>query len=257
MCIDNLTNFYHSAYMLNPHSPMPLYRQLADLLLSRIRAGDYPPGDRVPSEPQLAAVHGIGRPTVRQAVDLLVRKGVLRRRRGSGTFVCEPQQEVDLFNLDGTSASFLRLGMAAEMLILTPMRRCHVGEDGDNPFSRAEAYSISRLTRVDKVPVLVEQLYLDPTLFPGIDQVDLAGQSLSAVAESKYFLRPAGGKQRFRVGHATGAHARLLQVSSDHPVLVVQRYLHFPQKQNGVYAELWCRSDRFAFTQTLGGAVYA
>ncbi|MEJ2039830.1 MAG: GntR family transcriptional regulator, partial [Desulfosarcinaceae bacterium] len=91
--------------MLNPQSPIPLYRQLADLLHAQVRAGDYPPGSRVPSEHQLAAAHAIGRPTVRQAIDLLVRKGVLRRRRGSGTYVCEPQQEVDLFNLDGTSAS--------------------------------------------------------------------------------------------------------------------------------------------------------
>jgi GntR family transcriptional regulator len=243
--------------MLNPQSPIPLYRQLADLLLAQIREGAFEPGSRVPSEPKLAAEHRIGRPTVRQAIDLLVRKGVLRRRRGSGTYVCEPQQEVDLLNLDGTSASFQRLGVAAGTRILVPIHQRLVQGETDNPFDRQLAYFFSRLTLVEEVPVLVEDMYLDPTLFAGLDQVNLAGESLSAVAESRYFLRPTGGKQRFRIAYAADERGRHLQVEPDQPVLVVQRFLHFPQKQNGVYAELWCRSDRFAFTQTIGGAVYA
>lgn len=243
--------------MLNPQSPIPLYRQLADALQAKIRSGDYPPGSRVPSEHKLAAAYAIGRPTVRQAIDLLVRKGVLRRRRGAGTFVCEPQQEVDLFNLDGTSASFQRLGVAARTSILRPMGLARVVNDPDNPFDQAEAYLFSRLTEVDGLPVLLEDLYLHPGLFAGIDQADLAGQSLSAVAEQRYFLRPTGGKQRFRIDYAAGECGRHLQLEMDQPVLVVQRYLHFPQQPNGVYSVLWCRSDRFAFTQTIGGAVYA
>ena len=65
---------------LNPASPLPLYRQLADVLLARIREGEYPSGIRIPSEPELARTFRIGRPTVRQATDLLVRPS------GSRTF---------------------------------------------------------------------------------------------------------------------------------------------------------------------------
>jgi GntR family transcriptional regulator len=75
---------------LNPESPLPLYRQLAELLLERIRVGEYTSGSRIPSEPELARTFRIGRPTVRQATDLLVRRRCLERRRGSGTYVVEP-----------------------------------------------------------------------------------------------------------------------------------------------------------------------
>jgi GntR family transcriptional regulator len=51
--------------------------------------------------------------------------------------------------------------------------------------------------------------------------------------------------------------AEYLRVTSDTPLLVVQRFLHFPQAENAVFSELWCRSDHFSFTQTIGGAVYA
>ena len=147
--------------------------------------------------------------------------------------------------------------MAADTRLLDPIRKRAIGNDPDNPFDGSEAYAFSRLTLVDGAPVLIEAIFLHPGLFAGIDQVDLAGQSLSAVAEARYFLRPSGGKQRFRIDYARGARGRHLQIEPDRPVLVVQRYLHFPQQANGVYAELWCRSDRFAFTQTIGGAVYA
>ena len=73
--------------MLNPKSPVPLYHQLADILLERIRSGIYTTGQMIPSETGLAQQYGIGRPTVRQAMETLVQKGVIQRRRGAGTFV--------------------------------------------------------------------------------------------------------------------------------------------------------------------------
>ncbi|MFL6539073.1 MAG: GntR family transcriptional regulator, partial [Chthoniobacterales bacterium] len=49
--------------------------------------------------PELSRQHGIGRPTVRQATELLVKRGLIERRRGSGTYVRKAEQRVDLFSL--------------------------------------------------------------------------------------------------------------------------------------------------------------
>lgn len=68
--------------MLNPNSPVPLYHQLAEMLQDQIRSGVFAPGDVLPSEIALAKQHEIGRPTVRQAMDQLVQKGLIFRRRG-------------------------------------------------------------------------------------------------------------------------------------------------------------------------------
>ncbi len=67
--------------MLNHTSPIPLYHQLADILQERIRSGQYSPGQMIPSETGLAKEYGIGRPTVRQAMDTLVKKGLIQRKR--------------------------------------------------------------------------------------------------------------------------------------------------------------------------------
>src|SRR6476659_10673322 len=65
----------------------PMYRQVADQLAAEIASGELPPGHRVPSERVIAERHGLSRMTARQAVELLVRRGLVYRRPGSGTYV--------------------------------------------------------------------------------------------------------------------------------------------------------------------------
>ena len=242
--------------MLNLHSPIPLYRQLADIILAKIRSGEYPSGSRIPSENSLAASYGIGRPTARQAMDVLVRKRILVRKRGSGTFVQKKSKEIDLFSLAGTLSSFHRKGISVSISSLHKTRLKAIGNDPENPFSNKKAYFLSRLSRVEEVPVLIEDIYLDTTLFSGIDRIDLQDRSLSQIVDEHYYMRPTDGKQNFRIVYLDGDKALNLAVSPDTPVLLVKRFLNFPQAKNSIYAELYCRTDRFVFSQTIGGIGY-
>lgn len=239
--------------MLNPQSPTPLYHQLAEQLTTRIRSGEYPPASRIPSEHQLSADFFIGRPTVRQAIELMVRRGLLTKRRGSGTFVCEPQQEVTLFSLDGTGAAFRDKGLAFETRLLAPVRLKAIRNDPGNPFNGESAYFLSRLVLVEGEPVLLEDIYLHRSLFAGIGRIELQGASLSAIAEERFYLRPTGGKQNFDIECPDVDHARLLGVEDNVPILKVDRFLHFPQADNGFFSRLYCRTDRFVFSQNIGG----
>jgi GntR family transcriptional regulator len=241
------------ATILNPRSPMPLYHQLAEILLARVRSGEYLPGSRIPSEHSLAATCGIGRPTARQAIDLLVRKRILQRRRGSGTYVRTREQEIDLFSLAGTIVSFHKKGIPVTTQILQQPRLVTVDPDPENPFSCQKAYFLSRLSRVEETPVLIEDIYLHGQLFAGIDGIDLAGQSLAQIVDERYHLQPTSGKQNFRIGYLDGPHAHHLAVLPNIPVLLVKRFLHFPRAENSIYAELYCRTDQFVFSQTIGG----
>jgi len=239
--------------MLNANSPIPLYHQLADLLMEAIRAGDYPPGSRIPSEPQLAKTYNIGRPTVRQAVDLLVRRRLVSRRRGSGTYVRMPEQEIDLFSLAGTSSAFHKKGIAVDVQLLQPVRGIAVTDDVRNPFAGGSAFFLSRLNRVQDEPMLLEEIYLHPVLFKGIESLDLAGRSLSQVARNHFYLRPVGGRQTFRVSTLDARRAALMQIGTDTPVLEVQRFLNFEQADHAVFAVLYCKTEPFVFSQQIGG----
>lgn len=68
-------------------SPVPRYLQLADLFRQRIARGTWPVGHRLPSLEELAEQFHVARVTVRQAIELLARDGLVSREPGRGTFV--------------------------------------------------------------------------------------------------------------------------------------------------------------------------
>jgi GntR family transcriptional regulator len=90
---------------LRRHATTPLYVQIRDDIVARIRDRDLQPGERVPSEPELVRSYGVGRPTVRQAIDMLRREGLVVTVRGSGTFVAHDSRRISLLGFDGLSNS--------------------------------------------------------------------------------------------------------------------------------------------------------
>ncbi len=76
---------------LDRGSPIPLYFQVAQVLEAAILDGRLQPGTRFDNEVQLADRLGLSRPTMRRAMQYLVDKGVLVRRRGIGTRVVQPK----------------------------------------------------------------------------------------------------------------------------------------------------------------------
>lgn len=131
----------------------PLFCGIAQRLRAEIAEGAYQPGDRLPSEADLARRFGVNRHTVRHALAALAEAGEVRSRRGAGVFVAAPPTEYALGervrfqqNLlaSGRTASrrFLRMetrtatGVEAEVLGLSPGARVHLVEgvslaDGD------------------------------------------------------------------------------------------------------------------------------
>ena len=72
---------------------VPLYQQVMDDLKGEIARGVYAAGSRIPSEMELAKSYGVGRITVRRAIEELSRAGYLNRQQGRGTFVCAPKRK--------------------------------------------------------------------------------------------------------------------------------------------------------------------
>src|SRR5690554_2839480 len=74
---------------MSKHTPAPLYEQLKEALCARIRNGEFKPGDRIPSETELADEAGVSRITSKRALEELAQDGWVYRIRGKGTFVSE------------------------------------------------------------------------------------------------------------------------------------------------------------------------
>jgi DNA-binding FadR family transcriptional regulator len=108
--------------------PEQLADALAKQLTQRIRAGEWPLGGQLPSEPQLAREVGVSRGTVREAVRALTRTGVLEIRRGHGTYVVNRSETGSALrrrveDAERREAFELRRGLEVELARLAALRR--------------------------------------------------------------------------------------------------------------------------------------
>src|SRR6516165_9505485 len=107
-----------SLVKLDHESSVPLYHQLQDFLRRKIAARTWGVGTQIPSEHELCRSFGVTRPTVRQALDGLVREGLIRKRRGKGAFVTDPPRGVGLFSVSGTSDAFAAQHLTVQTKVL-------------------------------------------------------------------------------------------------------------------------------------------
>ena len=76
--------------MIDKNSPIPVYYELKNDLIKKIAKGVLEePGECISSERELCEIYEVSRMTIRQAIGELVQEGILLRKKGKGTFVCE------------------------------------------------------------------------------------------------------------------------------------------------------------------------
>lgn len=154
-----------------------LYQKVAQRIVAAIRAGTYPPGERLPPERELAEEFGVSRPTVREAMIALEIQGIVEARRGSGIYVVEAQpaeqgSELDIGPFEVTEARRLFEGeacaLAAAIITDEEVRRLEtlldtlgahkdspVGERADRDFHIA----IAEATRNSAIATVIEKLW--------------------------------------------------------------------------------------------------
>lgn len=156
----------------------PRYLRVADDLQQAIAAGELRPGNRIDSEPELAAAYSVSRETVRRALDVLDREGLIRRVRGSGTYVIGPTSRH--FSLTTFADEMARLGRTSSAKLLEAIRVPADRRVGHRLAVRegTECFSIRRLLVADDEPVAVEWRVLPAALCPGLLDEDLSQPSL-------------------------------------------------------------------------------
>jgi DNA-binding GntR family transcriptional regulator len=203
-------------------SPIPLYFQVTAQLEAAIDAGDLSPGDRLPGEIDLAASLGLSRPTMRRALEGLVGKGLLVRRRGHGTEVANMlvHRRVELTSLyDDLDAA--GQNPTTEVLVLDPARvspvaAAAIGVDGSAPL-----VYIERLRLAEGRPLAVMHNWL-PATYADVSNDELTGEGLYRILRSRG-VQPLVAKQRITARSAGQREARLLGIRRGQPLIAMQR----------------------------------
>jgi GntR family transcriptional regulator len=204
----------------------PAYAQIEDRLAEAILGGDLKPGDRLPSERELAARVSVSRMTLRQALDSLERRGLLARsvgRRG-GTFVAQPKIERDLTALSGLTQQLRRQGRRAGARVVSATEIAAglqaaeaLGIERDAPVSE-----IVRLRYSDGEPLALERSLFPADRFPGLLGCPLAG-SLYQVLEDHFGVHPTHAVESLEPVVADAREADALGVKAGAPLMLVER----------------------------------
>ena len=246
--------------------PQPLvisetvHQQLAYICRNSIRDGSYKPGDKFPSERQLAEYYKISRVTANKVIAKMVAEGLLIFRPGIGTFVREREDRLhtSLREMQSFTQHAFRMGWQPSTQILA-FKKTTVQELAPSPQTAliTEQHSpetpliyVKRLRLADSIPVILEHRWMISEFVPGITQEELSG-SLYDLLEKKYQIIPTGEQLRIRARCLTREESDLLLDTENAPVLDVSGIGLNQETQPIWYQNLLYRADRYELMNTV------
>ena len=168
--------------------PIPLHHQVFRDLKAALDANEWRPGDRMPTERELAERYGCSLITIRHALGELVREGRIERTRGRGTYVLPPRIDRDIGGTMSFAEEMRRRGLDPATRVITA-RIEPAGEVVAEQLGIARDAPVAHLERVrlgDGEPLLLEQARLPAERFPGLLAFDFERRSLYDVLADRY-----------------------------------------------------------------------
>lgn len=207
-----------------PTAPQALYRQAKSFVESKLRSGEWKPGDLIPSENRLVVELGMSRMTVNRALRELTAEGRLVRLSGVGTFVADRKPQSNLLMIANVADEIRARGHRYQCRLITLGR-----EAASLPVAAALSLptgsSVFHVTCVhceEGVPVQLEDRYVNPELIPELLQQRFDEQ----LQPSQYLLRMVAPDEMEHIVDAvlpSAAEAELLELESNEPCLVLMR----------------------------------
>lgn len=235
---------------LDRTGPVPLYFQISSRLERAIREGIIPAGARLVNEISIGQRLGLSRPTVRRAIQELVDKGLLVRRRGIGTQVVQAHvsRPVELTSLH---EDLSRAGHAPSTRVLS-LEQISADSDIAEQLGVPVGAQVTRIRRVryaDGTPMAILVNLLPPE-FSDITIEDLTSQGLYEILRSRGVTMKVAN-QAIGARRARGDEHKLLNLSKGSPLLTMDR-VAFDQGGRPVEAGHHCyQPDLYSFQTTL------
>lgn len=206
--------------------PNPLYKEVKNRLMRGLVAGEWKPGQAIPSEWLLADRYGVSVGTLRRAVDELVADKIVQRRQGSGTFVTthtEDHQLYYFFHIVGKNdgkeppthelLSFCRDKADGQTAL-----RLRIGR-GDH------VYRIHNVLKLAGRPVIFDEITLPAASFPDLTKALFAARAgtIYGMYQARYGINVIRISERLSAARASAQQAAGLKIREGEPALIIKR----------------------------------
>lgn len=232
---------------------VPAYRRLALTLEEAIESGRYQRGDRLPSEHTLVAEHGVSRNTVRQALDVLAARNLVRRHQGRGTFVSAQGVSHVLGDLRSFTDVLRDRG-------LTPgIERVDVSLDEDPPLAARQflrssnSWCVTRVRLGDGRPFCLMDSWLPERLGEAIDPAILRERQSLYVLLTELGASPHEATETIRAEAATKRDAEALGIDVGVPTISIYRWTTDHRGLPVEYVRCVSPGDRYEYVVKLQG----
>lgn len=241
--------------MIDKSKPIPLYYQVKESLLKKIKSGQWQIGDLAPSETELQESYQVSRITIRRAVQELVAEGYLSTQQGKGTFVSKPKAAQELNTISSWAETVAELGMHPQSKIIrlseetaqtnvAKMLELHEGE---------KVFRLERIRYADDEPVCLMTNYLAPALVPGFLAKGLEGESLYEMLERNYNIVLGRAEETVEAKAAKTNEAALLNIKRGVPLLYATRVTYDISERPVEVVITISRADRYSYKIKLRG----
>ena len=154
---------------------VPLYRRISDDILITIESRKMQPGEPLPTESEFCATYGVSRITIRKALDELVARHVIERRRGSGTYISSADRITKSVVLSGYIDDVLMLNRMTVLedawRTLPPHLASFASVDADREFKQIVGVNHIKVGE----PVVHIAFWFPPSIATRVSAADVAG----------------------------------------------------------------------------------
>ena len=232
---------------------LPIYYQIKQTIKGWIVNKEFGPGNKIPSENELADRFNVSRLTVRQAISQLTQEGFLNSRRGEGTFVTSNEDLINSFSLETTgfmdelfstqlSKVTTKWATLSKMVAPKPVKEKLQLEMGDE-----EVVQIKRVRLLRGRPFTYTMNYLPFEIGARVNEKDLYRRRLLEILERDLKVEFTEAVQTIEASFADQEVAEKLEVASGSPILFVEKIMYSKQHKPIELFQSSYRGDLFKF----------
>ena len=240
-------NYNTHISLFSSDAQKPKYGQIQDSILSGIQKGEWSPGDKIPSERDLARMFDASVGTVRNAMQALVNQGYLVRSQGRGTFVNKSVEHTDSLRYFRFASDFEDVVQPLNIKCLQKPRPGVFPEVskilGIEP--TAKLFEVKRIFRLQQEPLVYVTSYLPQSLFPDLDGISLQlfhEIPLYLLVERKYSMPTLATKERFSAVSADAEVAKMLNLKRGTSVLKIMMVASTTRNTQYEYQVSYCNT---------------
>ena len=226
--------------MIDKNSPIPVYYQLKNDFIKKIASGVWKAGECISSERELCEIYDVSRMTIRQAIGELVQEGILTRKKGKGTFVCE--QKVNQKDMMSFTEMIKQSGRSLETKVVE-FEIIDTPEDILDVFILDRLYKLSRKRIVDNECIAVETVYI-PVDYCGHLNKEMLEGSLYKVLEGFGYIITNSNSSIVAV-NVDDEIRKILECEIDTPILKVVSKTFTNTDKLLFLEEAFYKSDKF------------